>query len=132
MFFYGLQRRVPTSVPENLSEEFGGSPGDKFTLVSGDCGVACLETLETGFAGTMARLGIDLLPATPGEVDRLEANLLSLGGSRVVAPAGETRINRALRKRGYELIEVEIDQFVRCGGGVHCLTMPLGRIAPRP
>ena len=35
MFFYGLQRRVPTSVPENLSEEFGGSPGDKFTLVSG-------------------------------------------------------------------------------------------------
>ena len=104
----------------------------QFTLVSGDCGVACLETLETGFAGTMARLGIDLLPATPGEVDRLEANLLSLGGSRVVAPAGETRINRALRKRGYDLIEVEIDQFVRCGGGVHCLTMPLARTAPLP
>lgn len=104
----------------------------QFTLVSGDCGVACLETLEPGFAGTMADLGIDLIPATPGEVDRLEANLLSLGGRRVVAPAGETRVNRALRGRGYDLIEVEIDQFVRCGGGVHCLTMPLARAAPLP
>ncbi len=104
----------------------------QFTLVSDGRAVACLETLEPGFAGTMAGLGIDLLPATPGEVDRLEANLLSLGGLRVVAPAGETRINRALKSLGHEVIEVEIDQFVRCGGGVHCLTMPLARTAPLP
>jgi N-dimethylarginine dimethylaminohydrolase len=102
----------------------------QFTLASKHFGVACLETLEAGFAETMAELGIDLLPATPGEVDRLEANLLSLGGCRVVAPAGGTRLNLELRRRGYDLIEVEIDQFVRCGGGVHCLTMPLGRSAP--
>ncbi|MET1110610.1 MAG: arginine deiminase family protein [Allosphingosinicella sp.] len=102
----------------------------QFTLVSSDCAVACLETLEPGFARTMAGLGIELLPATPGEVDRLEANLLSLGGGKVVAPAGDTRINRTLRRRGHEVIEVEIDQFVRCGGGVHCLTMPLARGAP--
>jgi N-dimethylarginine dimethylaminohydrolase len=104
----------------------------QFTLVSKHLGVACLETLEDGFAERMAGLGIELLPATPGEIDRLEANLLSLGGCRVVAPGGETRLNRMLRQRGYDLIEVEIDQFVRCGGGVHCLTMPLGRSASLP
>jgi len=102
----------------------------QFTLVSSRRGVACLDTLEAGFAATMADLGITLLPATPDEVDRLEANLLSLGGRRVVAPAGETRINRELCRLGYEVIEVEIDQFVRCGGGVHCLTMPLARAGP--
>lgn len=104
----------------------------QFTMVSSRLGVACLETLGAGFAARMADLGIGLLPATPDEVDRLEANLLSLGGRRVVAPAGGTRLNRALRRLGYDLIEVEIDQFVRCGGGVHCLTMPLARDAPRP
>lgn len=104
----------------------------QFTLVSKHFGVACLETLEPGFAGTMSGLGIDLHPAAPDEVDRLEANLLSLGGCRVVAPAGETRINLELRRRGYDLIEVEIDQFIRCGGGVHCLTMPLARSAQYP
>ena len=104
----------------------------QFTLVSSRRGVACLETLEAGFAATLADLGIALLPAAPDEVDRLEANLLSLGGRRIVAPAGETRINRELRRLGYEMIEVEIDQFVRCGGGVHCLTLPLARTAPLP
>ncbi|HYW14900.1 MAG TPA: arginine deiminase family protein [Allosphingosinicella sp.] len=104
----------------------------QFSLVSRHRAVACLDSLESGFAETMADLGIELLPATPDEVDRLEANLLSLGGCRVVAPAGGTRINRRLRSLGHDLIEVEIDQFVRCGGGVHCLTMPLARSAPLP
>lgn len=102
----------------------------QFSLVSRHRAVACLDTLERGFAETMAGLGIELLAVTPGEVDRLEANLLSLGGRRIVAPAGDTRINRLLRRFGHDLIEVEIDQFVRCGGGVHCLTMPLARAAP--
>ena len=101
----------------------------QFTLVSKHLGIACAETLEPGFAQRLAGLGIELVLATPGEVDRLEANLLSLGGCRVVAPAGDTRLNLELRRRGYDLIEVDIDQFVRCGGGVHCLTMPLGRSA---
>lgn len=102
----------------------------QLTLASDDCAVACLETLEPGLAETLASYGIDLIPVTPGEVDRLEANLLSLGGGRVVAPAGGSRINRELRRRGHDVIEVEIDQFVRCGGGVHCLTMPLRRLEP--
>jgi N-dimethylarginine dimethylaminohydrolase len=104
----------------------------QFSLISRHRAVACLDTLESGFAETMAGLGIELLPVTPGEVDRLEANLLSLGGCRIVAPAGDTRINRLLRRLGHDLVEVEIDQFVRCGGGVHCLTMPLARAAPLP
>jgi N-dimethylarginine dimethylaminohydrolase len=104
----------------------------QFSLVSRHRAVACLDSLESGFAAMMASLGIELLPVTPDEVDRLEANLLSLGGCRIVAPAGDTRINRNLRRLGHDLIEVEIDQFVRCGGGVHCLTMPLARAAPLP
>jgi N-dimethylarginine dimethylaminohydrolase len=104
----------------------------QFSLVSRHRAVACLETLESGFEATMAGLGIELLAVTPDEVDRLEANLLSLGGCRIVAPAGETRINRLLRNLGHDVIEAEIGQFVRCGGGVHCLTMPLARAAPLP
>ena len=104
----------------------------QFSLVSRHRAVASLDTLESGFAETMAGLGIELLPVAPDEVDRLESNLLSLGGCRIVAPAGDTRINRLLRRLGHDVIEVEIDQFVRCGGGVHCLTMPLARAAPLP
>ena len=100
----------------------------QFTMVSPGRAVACLETLEDGFVDLMEENGIELIPAARDEVEKLGANLLSLGGERVVASAGNDRLNRMLVRFGYELIEVEIDQFARCGGGVHCLTLPLARI----
>jgi N-dimethylarginine dimethylaminohydrolase len=38
------------------------------------------------------------------------------------------RINALLERRGFKVVRVEIDQFTRCGGGMHCLTMPLARL----
>jgi N-dimethylarginine dimethylaminohydrolase len=99
----------------------------QFTMVSRDLAVACLDTLEEGLADRLDGLGIELIAATREEVDRLGANLLSLGRGRIVTPADNRRINRALGSAGFKVIEVDIDQFARCGGGVHCLTMPLAR-----
>ena len=98
-----------------------------FTLVDRDRAVAFVEGLEDGFLLAMQELGIDLIPTTSGEVEALGANLLSLGERRLLAPADNHRINSALEGLGYEVIRVDIDQFTRCGGGMHCLTMPLSR-----
>lgn len=100
----------------------------QFTMVSRDRAVACLETLGEGFADRMEALGLELIPASLGEVERLGANLLSLGGNRLMVSAGNGRLNALLARCGYALIEVDIDQFARCGGGVHCLTLPLARL----
>jgi arginine deiminase len=32
-----------------------------------------------------------------------------------------------LAEHDYRAIVVTLDQFTQCGGGVHCLTMPLSR-----
>jgi N-dimethylarginine dimethylaminohydrolase len=100
----------------------------QLTMVSRGVAVACLDTLEDGLTDCLEGLGIELIPATRDEVDRLGANLLSLGGKRIVSPADNRRLNGVLEAAGYEVIAVDIDQFARCGGGVHCLTMPLARI----
>jgi arginine deiminase len=99
----------------------------QFTMLSPGRAVACVETLGLGFAERMRDLGIELVPVTAEEVAALGANLLSLGGGRIVAPAGSRRLNGVLAGLGYRVIEVGIDQFLRCGGGVHCLTLPLAR-----
>jgi arginine deiminase len=99
----------------------------QFTMVSGNRAVACVDTLEEGLADRLNGLGIELIAATRDEVGRLGANLLSLGANRIVSPADNRRLNRALHAAGFEVIAVDIDQFARCGGGVHCLTMPLAR-----
>lgn len=100
----------------------------QLTMVSPGVAVACLDTLGDGLTDRLEGLGIELIAATRDEVDRLGANLLSLGGNRIVSPADNRRLNGVLEAAGYEVIAVDIDQFARCGGGVHCLTMPLARI----
>ena len=98
------------------------------TMAGDDCAVICPAALEEGFVNRLRRLGLDLIEASTDEVARLGVNLLSLGGRRVVAAAGGNRLNAILAKHGFEVIPVEIDQFTRCGGGPHCLTMPLARL----
>jgi N-dimethylarginine dimethylaminohydrolase len=100
-----------------------------FTMVSDDCAVACPEALSDEFVGQLGRIGVGLIPASLDEVASLGANLLSLGDNRLLAPAGNDRLNVMLTQAGFSVATVEIDQFTRCGGGVHCLTMPLARLA---
>lgn len=99
-----------------------------FSLVDRHRAIACIEELEPAFLSQLAALGIDLLPASIAEVKRLGANVVSLGAGRILSPADNGRINGELERLGYEVVPVEIDQFTRCGGGVHCLTMPLSRL----
>ncbi|MEA1014981.1 dimethylarginine dimethylaminohydrolase family protein [Sphingosinicella sp. LY1275] len=98
-----------------------------FTMLDRDRAVACVEALEPAFLERIRKLGVELIPVTLDEVRQLGANLVSLGGGRILSSAGSSRINLKLAELGYRVIAVEIDQFVRCGGGVHCLTMPLAR-----
>ena len=98
-----------------------------FTMLSHDCAVACPDALGAELEAQLARLGVGIIPATMEEVARLGANLLCLGGGRILAPADNVRLNDILGRSGFEVISVEVDQFTRCGGGLHCLTMPLAR-----
>jgi N-dimethylarginine dimethylaminohydrolase len=98
-----------------------------FTMVDDDCAVACIDELESDLIETLRGLGITLIPVTVDEVTQLGANLLSLGNRRVIAAKGGSRLPSVLEEQGFEVIQADIDQFTRCGGGPHCLTMPLAR-----
>lgn len=99
-----------------------------FTLADEKLAVACLDALEEEFLLEIRELGIEIIDVTVGEVQKLGGNLLSLGDRRVVSSADNHRINALLERHGYRVVRVEIDQFTRCGGGMHCLTMPLARL----
>lgn len=99
-----------------------------FTLVDKNRAIACVDELHDDFLEEMKALGISLIPASQTEVKRLGANLVCLGAGRVLSSANNGRINGELVRLGYQVVPVEIDQFTRCGGGVHCLTLPLARL----
>lgn len=98
-----------------------------FTMVSDTCAVACTEALQPELRERLRRIGVWLLPVSSDEVRSLGSNLLSVGENRLIVPADNRRLNSALQGCGFDITEVDIHQFAQCGGGIHCLTMPLAR-----
>jgi len=101
----------------------------QFTMIDRNHAVACVEALEDDFLLEVQALEIEIVPTSHAEVQKLGSNLFSLGSRRLLSPSDNSRVNRALAKAGFTVIELDMDQFTRCGGGPHCLTMPLARRA---
>lgn len=101
-----------------------------FCMVDHRLALACTEKLQPDFLALLDDLGIELLSVTPDEVATLGCNVLALGGKRVITTGSAPRVDGLLRQRGFEVDAVALDEFTQCGGGVHCLTMPLSRASP--
>jgi N-dimethylarginine dimethylaminohydrolase len=99
----------------------------QFCMVDDDLALACVDVLHDDFLRAMTAEGIEMIPVSYKEARQLGCNLLALGRRRVIASAGSTRVAAELRRRGVRVDMVDLSQFERCGGGVHCLTMPIAR-----
>lgn len=102
----------------------------QFAMVGDNLALACTDVLSDEFLALLKRYGIETISVSYKEARALGCNVLSLGDHRVLAADSNSRVSALLQARGYTVETLEIDQFTRCGGGVHCLTMPLARIAP--
>ncbi len=101
----------------------------QFSALSGDQALACIDVLDDGFLAALAGEGIDLLPVSYKAARRLGCNVLALGDGRILAAKG-AGLTGTLPAEGYRITELELDEFTSCGGGVHCLTLPLARQTP--
>jgi N-dimethylarginine dimethylaminohydrolase len=80
----------------------------------------------------LQRLGFNVLPIEysqlPGGVSaRLCLNMVALRPLKVVMGAGCDPVRKALESEGVDVIEVKVDEVLKGGGGVHCLTGVLRR-----
>lgn len=98
-----------------------------FCMLDATRALACTEVLDDAFLAAVAARGISVLPVTYKEARRLGCNILSLDGHTILAGAATPRVSAMMRGAGFEVVELAIDQFTACGGGIHCLTMPLAR-----
>ena len=54
-------------------------------------------------------------------------NLQALGDHRVLSLKRNSLVNAELTKHGMEVIELDITEILKAGGGPHCMTFPLIR-----
>ena len=83
-------------------------------------------------AERLRELGFDVMTVEysqlPGGVTpRLCLNMVALRPRRVVMASGCDSVRRALESEGVDVIEVKVDEVLKGGGGVHCITGVLRR-----
>jgi N-dimethylarginine dimethylaminohydrolase len=87
----------------------------------------CTEVLPAAAVNWLRGRGFDLIEVSAEQAFTLGVNAISLGDDRVISGGGAKELNAALRARGLEVIEVDLDMFTLGGGGAHCLAQALRR-----
>ncbi len=81
-----------------------------------------------GFRGFLAGKGIQLIEVTAREQGDYATNLLNLGNRRlIVSLSRNERITAELERRGYRVLQAELNKLVGGYGAIHCLSAPLYR-----
>ena len=96
-------------------------------VVAEKLAAVCAEVLPTAAVDWLRGRGFDLIEVSAEQAFTLGVNAISLGNERVISTTGAKELNAAVRARGLEVIEVDLDMFTLGGGGAHCLAQALRR-----
>ena len=99
-----------------------------FNLVDDHLAVAYKKGLPEHFLKKLDELGIEIIEVEEEAIFKHGCNLQAIGDHRVLSLKQNTYVNEELRKRGMKVIELDITEILKAGGGPHCMTFPLERI----
>lgn len=89
----------------------------------------CTEVVSPALVEWLRGIGFELIEVSAEDAFTLGANAISLGSDRVLSAAGAKPLNGAMRARGLEVLDPDLDMFTLGGGGAHCLGLALRREA---
>jgi N-dimethylarginine dimethylaminohydrolase len=78
---------------------------------------------EESYATLRAKVP-NLLPFSEAEALRFGANSLVIGDQVLLSNANPT-LEEKITKLGYQPVEINMGEFIKAGGGIHCLILPL-------
>lgn len=99
-----------------------------FNLIDKHLALICKEAFDISFLQELQKRNIELIEVSKKDIFRHGLNVQALGDKKVLALKKNHDINLQIKQKGYEVIELDITEILKCGGGIHCMTFPLKRI----
>lgn len=112
--------------------QVGGSSGIfhldmTFGMVDEDLGVVYPGGVDYDTIQYLKRKEINLVEVPEDELRKCAPNVLPLAPRKVIIPAGNPVTIKGLRKEGVDVIDIDLSEFCKAGGGPRCLTLELIR-----
>ena len=99
-----------------------------FNIVAEKVAVVCLDALPYQFIKMLEKRKFTLVNISKSDVMKHFGNIQCLGDGRVLSVCSNTIVNKQLRTMGLNVLEVELEEILKGGGGIHCMTFPLERV----
>ena len=98
-----------------------------FNLVDEHLAVSYSRGLPEDFRRMLAARDIEIIDVPEEAIYLHGCNLQALGDHRVLSLKRNAAVNEQLAARGMDVIELDITEILKAGGGPHCMTFPLMR-----
>ena len=99
-----------------------------FNLVDDHLAVAYKEGMPEEFLKRIEEMEIEIISVPEEAIFAHGCNLQALGNKRVMSLKQNQAVNEQLAKKGMDVIELDITEILKAGGGPHCMTFPLLRV----
>lgn len=100
-----------------------------FNLVDEHLAVAYKEGLPESFQKLLEERKVKIIEVPEKSIFLHGCNLQALGDKKVMSLKQNVAVNEELKKRGMEVVELDITEILKAGGGPHCMTFPLKRFS---
>ncbi len=112
--------------------QVGGSSGIfhldmTFGLVDEDLAVVYPGGVDYDTIQYLKQKEINLIEIPENELRKCAPNVFPIAPRKAIISAGNTTTVRSLRKEGVDVIDIDLSEFCKAGGGPRCLTLPLIR-----
>lgn len=137
--FVGISSRTSHTSVEKLSEKLKGYevipiPFDEkylhldcvFNILSPEDALIFPEALDKKSVQLLKSM-YKTIEVNAEEQFSMGTNVLSIGNKKVFSLPMNQEVNRAMRERGYFVIEVDFSEIIKSGGSFRCCTMPIKR-----
>lgn len=98
-----------------------------FNIVAEKVCLAAVQELPWNFLQMLRRRNFTLIPVRSEQVLQHGCNVQALGDGKVLAIKNNVDVNARMKALGINVIELDLCQILKAGGGPHCMTFPLIR-----
>lgn len=89
--------------------------------------VICEEALPNDFVDYLKKKDFTLIKVTKEDVFLHKCNLLSVGNNTIISHNQAEDVNKQLEKLGFKIIQLNLKEVLKSGGGPRCMSFPLVR-----
>ena len=96
-------------------------------IVSKHIALAYIPALTKDVHARLKSHQIRIIEVSSEEQETMGTNALAIGNNKVIAAASNGQVNEDMKKEGLDVIEIDMSEILKGGGGPRCMTLPVLR-----